>query len=163
MLPLDHPFELGQELLLLELAKPGGVRPIADLPHRSWPIGVRFDVLRPTPAPPVETVDMEPFPQVPPDVETSDLDGIAEPLLEMVSWSLLLFPKLQVELRPNVLSIPAELDAAEVVAAEDAAARLVEELVFEREFISMGAIFTDPGVRFGSSLGSFMPFQGLPG
>ena len=103
---------------------------------------------------------MGPFPQVPPDVD-SDLAVLDELLVEIVSCSFLLFPKLQVELSPNVLSIAAELDAADVVA--DATARLLEELVFDRALGSMVVIFTDPGVKLGSSVGSCMPFHGFPG
>ena len=60
-----------------------------------------------------------------------------------------------------MLSIAAELDAADVVV--DAIARLLEELVFDRELLSMVVIFTDPGVKLGSSIGSCMPFHGFPG
>ena len=148
--------------MLLPPAKPGGVRPIADFPHKSCPIGVRLEVFRPVPDPNVGADVIGPLPQVPPGPEGSDL-AVLEELVEIVSCSFLLFPKLHVELRPNVLSMPAELDAADVVVVDDAAARLLDELVLDRALISKGAMFTDPGVKLGSSLGSFIPFHGFPG
>ena len=63
--------------------------------------------------PPVGADVIGPFPQVPPDM-ASDLAVFEELLVEIVSGSFLLFPKLHVELIPNV-SIAAELDAADVV------------------------------------------------
>ena len=158
LFPLDHPLELGQELLLLLPGSPGGVRPIADFPHKSWPIGVRLEVFKPDTDPPVGADVIGPFPQVPPDM-ASDLAVFEELLVEIVSGSFLLFPKLQVELIPNV-SIAAELDAADVVV--DAAAKLLEELVFDKALLSIVGM-TDPGVKLGSSVGSCIPLHGLPG
>ena len=83
--PADHPFELGHELLLLPPASPGGVRPIADFPHKSCPIGVRLEVFRPDPDPPVGAEVIGPLPQVPEETEGSDLVGLAELVVEIES------------------------------------------------------------------------------
>ena len=156
---MDHPLDVGQELLLLLPGRPGGVRPIADFPHKSCPIGVRLEVFRPVTDPPVGAEVIGPLPQVPPDTE-SDLVVFEELLVEIVR-SFLLLPKLQVEFSPKVVSMAEELDMADV--AVDATARLFEELVFDRGLFSIVVILTDPGVKFGSSVGSCIPFHGFPG
>lgn len=97
--PEDHPLEAADTVVVGQPPRPGGVRP--DLPQRSWPMGVRVEVL-------VLIPPLFPFPPMVPGATPHESF-----ILLSVEVGLL---KLHVgEVKPNVFSAIADPEVDELV------------------------------------------------